>query len=392
MSAPRGILFTAFERSGDEHAAPVIAQLRKLAPDVPIYATGGDHMADAGAELIEKTDHMGTMGADSFGHILEHLRRMKRLRHWLTEHPIAAHVPTDSPAANWGICKAVKKQFGDRAKVVHLVAPQVWAWGQWRVKRLRDWSDLVLCLLPFEPEWFKRHGVNARFIGHPVFNHELDTTSLDNMAVSYPHGSPRIALMPGSRQKELERNWPVILDAWRRFSADHPDAQAVVAGVHEAAVNRLRQIEGDTPPNVHMVHGQTDAVIRWSQAVLSVSGTVSLHIARQARPMVLLYKLNPVTWTLAGQFIVRARTFALPNLIGAGRVEGAPPREHIVREFVPWLGGDTRPIAAALSALVDDEQVRATQLGALRRVIEHFAPHDAGEEAAKAILEIMADV
>lgn len=388
MSTPRGILFTAFERSGDEHAAPVIEHIRQVAPEIPIYATGGLHMEAAGATLIERTEHMGAMGADSFSQVLDHLRRMKRLKRWLAEHPIAVHVPTDSPAANWGICKAVKKQFGDEAKVVHLVAPQVWAWGQWRVKRLRHGSDLVLCLLPFEPDWFKRHGVNARFIGHPVFDHPLDYDELNAQAAMYPHGSPKIALMPGSRSKELTRNWPVILDAWRHFAAAHPDASAVVAGINAEALPRLREIDGDIPDSVHMVHSQTDAIVRWADAVLSVSGTVSLHIARQAKPMVLLYKLNPVTWTLAGQFIVKARTFTLPNLIAAGRVEGAPPREHLVKEFVPWLGGSAQPIADALAHLVDHDKARHAQIDGLKKVIGHFAPHNAGKEAAQAILDM----
>lgn len=395
MSKRPGILFTAFERSGDEHAAPVIAELRRMAPDTPIYATGGRHMQEAGAELIEQTDHMGLMLADSAGEIPEHFRRLGRLKKWLADHPVAVHVPTDSPAANWDICKLVKRRYGkpaaDRpaAKVVHLVAPQIWAWAQWRVGKLRKYSDLVLCLLPFEPAWFEKRGIRARFIGHPLFNHPIDQDAFNWQSIGYPAGSPKVALMPGSRPKELSRNWPIMFETWRTLCERYPDAQAVVAGVHEAALEKLRRITPELPENMKLVHSQTDTVINWADVVLAVSGTVSLHIARQSKPMALLYKVNAFTWYTVGQFLVKARTYTLPNLIAAGRVEGADKDKHVVREFIPFLGGSVQPIADELSRLIDDEQAHAAQVAALNGIVEQLSRHDAGRDAAEAIVGVM---
>lgn len=391
MSQPPCILFTAFEPSGDEHAASAIVELRKRLPDVPIHGFGGPRMAEAGAQIIEQTSGMGLMLADSAGHVFDHFRRVSRLKRWADEHPVAVHVPTDSPAANWSFCRMIKKKFAapapgrPAARVVHLVAPQVWAWAQWRVKRLQQWSDLVLCLLPFEPNWFAEHDVNARFIGHPSFDEPLDTDHLNWQAMNYPSGSPRIALLPGSRKSEMKANWPVLLDAFGRFSQRHPDAQAVVAAVDEAAAKSLRKRAGQVRANLRIVAGQTQSVIHWSQVVLTVSGTVSLQIARHGKPMAIVYRIQPLNWWLVGQWLVSTRTFTLPNLITLGRPEPTTAG-HVVREFIPFWGPST-PIVDELSRLVDDADYRAAQQRALAGVVAQFEGHHAGREAATAIAE-----
>ncbi|MFN7022873.1 MAG: lipid-A-disaccharide synthase, partial [Phycisphaerales bacterium] len=170
------LLFTAFEPSGDDHAAPVIAALRSRHPRLPIYAWGGPKMEAAGATIVERTGDDAVMGMPGLAKVLEHSRINRRIDDWLDDHRITVHVPVDSPAANFPIC-ALTKARG--AKAVHLVAPQIWAWGQWRLKKLKRLTDLVLCLLPFEEEWFQARGVPARFIGHPLFDRTPDVAAAD---------------------------------------------------------------------------------------------------------------------------------------------------------------------------------------------------------------------
>jgi len=390
MTRPAGILFTAFETSGDEHAAPVIAELRRREPDVPIYGLGGPRMAAAGAEIIEQTSGMGLMLADSAGHIPEHFRRVGRVKAWLKEHPIAVHVPTDSPAANWSFCALVKRMYGKpapgrpAARVVHLVAPQVWAWASWRVRRLRKWSDLVLCLLPFEPAWFEKRGVRARFIGHPLFDEPVDVDNCNWQSMHYPGGSPKVALLPGSRPNELRRNWPTIVRVFKRITEQLPDAQATVAAVNEKAAARLREMVDDLPANLNIVADQTEAVLHWSDVVLTVSGTATLHIARHQKPMCIMYRVNKWNWLLAGRFIVNTRTFTLPNLITLGEPR-ASSDGHIIREFVPHYG-DPQEIVDEVVSLVTDEDKRNAQIKALADVLGKFDAHVAGKEAADAIV------
>lgn len=381
------ILFTAFEHSGDEHAAPVIAELRRILPNTPIYALGGRRMAEAGAEMIEQSTATPTMFLDSLKKVSSHRRMMKRLKQWLNQHRVAVHVPIDSPAANWGICAMVKRRWGQSgAKVAHLVAPQVWAWASWRVRRLARWSDMVMCVLPFEPAWFAKRGVRARFVGHPLFNHPLDETELNWQAMNYPGGAPKLVLLPGSRPAELRQNWPVIREVFDRLVQRYPRAQALVPAADDHAANWLRGHEASWPDNLKLVENQTDSAIHWCDAVLAVSGTVSLHVARHGKPMTILYKISPWAWNLVGRWLLRARTFTLPNLIAVGAPEHGNDG-HIVREFIPFWG-DVQPIVDEMASLLDDERKRNTQLVAMNNIIAMFSNHNAGREAAQIVAQL----
>jgi lipid-A-disaccharide synthase len=415
MDAKPVILFTAFEPSGDEHAAPVIAELRRLMPTAEIWALGGPKMRHAGAQLIEMTTGNAAMLGNALAKVKEQLALRRRFRGWLEKHPVAVHVPTDSPAANWAFCKMVKRRWGNQrvqsskfkvqssggstphpaprtlGLVVHLVAPQVWAWASWRVARLRKWSDLALCLLPFEPAWFAKRGVNARFIGHPLFDEPLDPRKLEHEAKGFPGGHPRIALLPGSRLGEVTANWPIMLEAFRRVSQRLPGATGLIAAAHERAAEKLRSITPELPANLRIVTGSTDAVLHWSDAVLTVSGTATLHVARHLKPMAILYKVGAASWHAVGRWLIDTRTFTLPNLVHAGEPHRDPSR-HIIREFVPFLGSadDAGPIADEMAALLTDEAKRQRQIEAQRELLAKFAGHHAGKEAAEAIVELMA--
>jgi len=147
------LLFTAFEPSGDDHAAAVIRELRRRHPNLPIYAWGGPKMARAGATIICETGQDAVVGVPGWDKIRQHQRINKDIARWIATNRATVHIPVDSPAANFPICKIAKKSG---LKVCHLVAPQVWAWGGWRIRKLRRRTDLVLCLLPFEERWFTR--------------------------------------------------------------------------------------------------------------------------------------------------------------------------------------------------------------------------------------------
>lgn len=407
------ILFTAFEPSGDQHAAVVIEHLKQMRPDARIYALGGPKMEAAGAELIEHTTSKAAMLGSAIAKAREHRALLKRLERWMAEHPVAVHVPTDSPAANWSICKLVKRNAtkiqgtdpgadgslhspsspGLLGRVVHLVCPQVWAWASWRVRRLQKWSDLVLCILPFEPDWLAKHGVAARFIGHPLLDEPLDTPGLDAESAGFPSGGasggPRLALLPGSRPGEIRTNFPLMLETLRRLRERFPKMTTMIAAANGESEEHIRRIAPQLPPDTHIATGVADAVIHWSDVVLVASGTATLHVARHVKPMVIVYRVNPWTWRLIGRFLIDTRTFTLPNLIAAG----GPHREterHIVREFVPFLGSaqDAAPVVDEVASLIEDEGKRQRQVEALRGVLQKFEGHDAGKEAAEAILDV----
>ncbi|MGE3107154.1 MAG: lipid-A-disaccharide synthase [Phycisphaerales bacterium] len=433
---PPGVLFTAFEPSGDDHAAAVVAELRARRPDVPIFAWGGPRMAAAGARLIERTGDDAVMGMPGLSKILEHKRINARIARWLDDRSaqggsarVALHVPVDSPAANFPICRITKARG---ISVLHLVAPQMWAWGSWRVKKLRRLTDKVLCLLPFEEDWFLSRGVPATFIGHPLFDSVPDDAALQEralgidrlcdqsspasisgfqtredhsppapgaaatepIAVAHParpkpaapltsSATVRLALMPGSRPSEISGCFPILLDAFNRLRRDFPSVRGVLAATKPAVVEALRRRAaelGGWPDELHAVAGDTDAVIRWCDFALVVSGTVTLQIAKQHRPMTAVYRPNRLFYYSLGRWLVSTRFFTLPNLI-AGK--------KIIQEFIPHFG-DGEDLAVEVIRLLRQPGYAEDQRRELARVCDRFKGHNASRAAVDEIERALA--
>lgn len=332
-------------------------------------------MEAAGATIIERTGQNAVMGVPGIKKILEHQRINARVARWMKKGLAKVHIPVDSPAANFPICALAKR---NRMKVVHLVAPQVWAWGSWRVRKLRRLTDQVLCILPFEEDWFVGRGVKATFIGHPLFDHPLDMTAINARAQAIGAGSPRLALMPGSRPSEMLKCFPILLDAYRRLRADFPQTAGVVATTRPEAATMLRQIasdQGGWPQDLRMVIADTDAAIAWCDFALVVSGTVTLQIARQHKPMVAVYRPNKLMYFALIKWLVTTRLFTLPNLI-AGR--------QIVPELIPHFG-DGEALAVEVIKLLRRNRYADDQRENLAAIGARFAGKHAASAAADAI-------
>jgi len=386
---PRTIFFAAFEPSGDVLAARLIRELKQRDASLRFTGFGGPKMQAEGAELIEvTTEHAVAMGDGFLGEVKTHLKRCRVVSEYLKTNDLAAFVPVDSPAANWALCKRVKKHRPG-AKVVHLVCPQVWSWAQWRVRRLRNLSDLVLCLLPFEPGWLDEHGVSGVFVGHPVFEDAPDVLSKP-IAQDLPKPDQaeavKIALMPGSRRSELQMNWPTMIAAYNAVREQHPHVSGVVAARVASDVQTLRDVQGDEPwpDGLEVAPGRTEAVLAWCDAALVKSGTSTLQVASLGKPMVVFYNTSAVKWNALGRWLVHSRTFALPNIISEWQ-DG----RRAVPEYVPHFG-DAKPIAEELMRLVIDSEARTQQVKSLNRVAETFASVTFKDAAAEALLRELA--
>jgi lipid-A-disaccharide synthase len=377
-SAPRHILVTAFEPSGDTVAASLIAELRRRDPAIVVHGLGGDRMAAAGAQIIERTTDDAVMGLPPIRKIVEHKARMKRLSRWIRRHPFDLVIPTDSPAANWDVCLLTRKHRPD-ARIVHLVAPQLWAWGEWRVRKMRRLSDLALCLLPFEPAWFEARGVRARFVGHPIFDVPPATRAADQRRSDpalFNHAPLNIAVLPGSRPSEWRNNWPTMKRVIERLAVMRPEARFLLAAFNRDAAALVDDIEAP----ILAVCDATDAVLHGSDAVLAVSGTVTLQVAAHRRPMVILYNVNRFLWHAGARWLIRTRTFSLPNLIG----EQLPDIGRRVPEFVPHFGA-ADPLVEAITPLLDDGQARARQVELFDAIHQAYAGVSFATSAADAV-------
>jgi lipid-A-disaccharide synthase len=378
MSAARKVvLFTAQEPSGDAHAAPVIARLREAYPDIEPVAWGGPKMAAAGATMLGRTADDGVMGLAGISKVAEVKRLHDEIVAWARANPVAVHMPVDSPSANYPLCARLKP-LG--ARIVNLVAPQLWAWAPWRIRKVRRLSDVMLCLLPFEEEWFRSRGVTAKFVGHPVLSKPLDLAQCAEEAKRLPRGSPRVLLLPGSRSSEVRQNGRLLAETFALVRAAMPGARAVAVASNEANAQRFRAELGDkVPEGVDIVVAgrevSLEGALAWCELALAVSGTVSLDCTRQAKPVIGVYRTS-LPEALGAKLVIRAPSLLLPNIL-AGR--------RIVPEFVPYAGNARRIADEALAILGD--RARSAQIERdLRAVADQFL----GRDPAPIVAEIIA--
>jgi len=286
-------------------------------------------------------------------------------------------MPVDSPAANFPISKLTKARG---VPVCQLVAPQLWAWAPWRIRKTRRLIDKLLCILPFEEEWFGRRGVDAEYVGHPIFGEEFDDAEIDACVLTMPVGERRLAILPGSRPGEIEKNYPTMLGAFVELRKRHPDLLGIVAATNDRLATRIHEINrasGGEPDGMLVRTGQADAVIRWSGFAMATSGTVTLRVSRHGRPLVAMFRVNPLLWRLVGRWVLNTPFILLPNII-MGR--------EIIPELAPYFGGPARLIEA-VDRLMGDESAQREQVSAQRELAERFGNRNAAERAAEMIDE-----
>ncbi len=358
-----------------------MAALRTRCPNVAFAGVGGAHMAVQGLTSLFPIKELALMG------LLEVVPRLPRLRRRLRETlaDIAARQPVvvvtiDSPGFTLRLLRAVSK-LGFRR--VHYVAPQAWAWREGRVKRYPGLWDRLLCLLPFEPAFFAQHGVPAQFVGHPVLESGADCGDSERFRDRHaiPAGEQVVTMMPGSRPTETARLLPImgaalgILAQSRPVVPVVPVAAPVAGSVREATANWRVQ-----PILVIEAQEKYDAFAA-SAAALTKSGTSTLELALAGVPMLVTYRVNPVSAALARR-MVKVRHASLLNLISG-------------REVVPELlqqACTPERLAEALGRLLQDHASAAAQRGAFGEVMKLLAPGGGllpSEAAADAILELI---
>jgi len=369
------LLFTAFEPSGDAMAAPVIRELVKHPSGPKVFAYGGPQMKAAGAELLGETVGGSAIGFNALGKSMAVRRIARKIKAWTAWQRVLVHVPVDSPAANFPICKVMR---ASGARVIHLVAPQLWAWGRWRIRKLRKLTDLVLCVLPFEEQWFTDRDVPARFIGHPAINRIVDLDAMKERMHGLPQGAPRLGLFPGSRPHEVKANTRLLVDAYAELQARHSGLCGVMVAASPELAKIVRRRIRVFPTNLHMTTGAADAVIAWSDLALAVSGTITLDIAVQRKPMIGVYKTGLLTW-LTAKLLIHTPYWLLPNIIA---------EREISPEFVPHIGGPMPIVREATRYLLDSKHA-AIQSEELHRVCLRFANHDPAKDAVRFIVKTL---
>ena len=363
------------EPSGDLYAGALAREILRAAPGTSISGLGGDHLRDGGATLTEHFGGISVTGLLEVARLLPKTYATYRrlVRHAAAERP-DVFVAIDFPDFNFRLASAIRR-LG--IPVVYYISPQLWAWRPGRMKTMRAIADRVLVIFEFEKAIYDNAGVTVDWVGHPL---------LDVMAPPEPAGAllrragldpshPVVALLPGSRRNELREILPRLADAALLIRKALPDVQFIVARAPHLSDDLFAPLIALGP--IGLVDQQADQVLAAADLAIVASGTVTVQAALHECPMIVVYRLSPLTYRLGRRF-VRVDTFAMANLVAGRRV--VP--ELIQDEFTP------EAVAEHAIALLRDQGRREAMREDLQRVRAAIDPPGASARAAQIVLEV----
>lgn len=369
------IFLSAAEPSADAHCAGLIAAMTESSPGIEFVGVGGPKMAQAGCELLENTVGKAAMIYNAFSQVARYYKLIKRISRYLTNNNVDLVIVCDSPSFNFHVAKAAKKAG---IKTLFFVAPQLWAWAGWRIRKLRKFCDKLCCILPFEQDWFGQRGVDTVFVGNPLLDKLEIAVTRHLQYRDFQPENARFALMPGSRAAEIDSLWRPMQQIGLRLKEKYPGATFIAVAVDSGREEILRaaQIPGfECQYSVDSVNKTAGAV----DFSIVASGSATLEVAAAGCPMVIMYQINRILWRLFGWMIIRARYFSLVNIL-AGR--------ELVPEFMPCFAS-IEPIIASIENLVQDSSKMVQLSGELTKLTEPLAKKKASREVAKIAFEML---
>jgi len=313
--------FSAGEPSGDIHAAALIEAVKKQAPKTQFVGLGGPKMEQAGCRLIADMPPAIMWLRQAITQYFYFQKLLAKVKHVLLTEDIDVVVLVDYPGFNWHVAKAAQK-LG--IPVIYFMPPQVWAWAQYRVKKMRRLVDLVLCALPFEWQWFSQHGCETKYIGHPFFEEirkkQSDPEFVENFYAQYGN-APILTILTGSRNQEVQANLDDILSAIRKVQYELPDVQPVFAAFNDEHAAMIQQRLSQRKMPIPVVTGRTTELIRAADCCVAVSGSVSLELLACNKPTVIYFRVGSLGFFIQ-RFFRRTRYITLVNLLGISKLWG----------------------------------------------------------------------
>jgi len=345
------IALIAGETSGDALGTGLIAALRERFPNAVFAGIGGPLMREAGLDAWHDASELAVMGlAEVLRHLPRLLRLRRRLRTRLLDWRPDVVIGIDAPDFNLGLERWLKRRG---VRTVHYVSPSIWAWRQGRAAKIGRCADLVLCLFPMEPAIYAQHGVDARFVGHPL----ADALPLEpdrpaaRITLNLPTDVPVLAVLPGSRLGEIERLGAAFIEATARVATQIPALNILIPAATPACHTALTRLLAAYPlPNAQLLHGQARDAMIASDVVLLASGTATLEALLAKRPMVVGYKVSPLTARIVRTLgLLKTDRYSLPNVLAGETIapelmqEACTP-ERLSEAIVHWF---TTPEASA---------------------------------------------
>ena len=356
--SPKCVMIIAGEASGDQHGAKLVSAMREKAPRIFFCGVGGPALKLAGVRILVDIAEITVVG---FVEVISKLpvvfRAMSVVKKALRSLKPDLLILIDFPEFNLNIAAAAKK-IG--VPVLYYVSPQIWAWRQGRVKKIGKRVDHMAVILPFEAEFYEQHGVPVTFVGHPLLDRNPADAPRDSGVDSISEAArhPHIGLLPGSRQVEIKRLLPVMLDTAELLLAQKPELRFILSvaptidPVHAESALSGRTIKD----RVRISTDPVETIFEKTRLVVAASGTVTLQAAIHGIPMIIIYKVSPISFWL-GRSLVRVDHIGLINLIA---------KRRIVPELVQHQATPIEIAAKALDLLNDADALTALRHELLR--------------------------
>lgn len=373
MARPLRVALVAGEASGDILGSGLMQAIKQRYPDAEFIGVGGARMEAEGLKSYFPMERLAVMGlVEVLGRLFELLGRRRQLARDLIAAQPDVFIGIDAPDFNLGLELKLRRAG---IKTVHYVSPSVWAWRQKRVLKIREACDLMLTLFPFEAQFYDAHQVPVRFVGHPladVIPQQADRAAARE-ALDLPQDEPVIALMPGSRGGEVARLGELFLDAAIRLRALRPGVRFLLPCATPERRAQLEQMLAGRDLPLTLLDGRSHEVLAACDAVLIASGTATLEALLYKRPMVVAYRVAPLTYRILKR-LVKSPYISLPNLLAE-------------RLLVPELIQDAATpdaLAQAVAPLIDGGQVQTEGFDVIHRALRC----DASLSAAGAVLRL----
>src|SRR6266850_1532096 len=369
------IMISCGEPSGDLYAGALATEILRREPSAEVFGFGGQQLAAAGARLAGNFEGLSVTGLTEAIRVLPRsFAMLRRLRAAAREQRPDVFVAIDFPDFNFRLMAALHR-LG--IPVVYYISPQLWAWRAGRMQTMKRFVDRVLVIFPFEEELYRREGVAVEFVGHPLV--DLVRVQQPRAALLHEHGldpaGPTVALLPGSRPNELRRIVPGMAASLRLIRSRVPNVQFVIAAAQNLSDDLFAPLMRDAA--AILIRQRTDDVLAASDVVITASGTATVQAALHERPMVVVYKLSPLTYGIGKPF-VRVDTYAMANLVAGHRVVPELIQEDFTAERV----------AAETVRFLTDQALASRTREELRRVRERLGEPGASGRAAEAILAV----
>jgi lipid-A-disaccharide synthase len=372
------VLIVAGEPSGDLHGGNLAEEIRRLAPHVSLFGVGGRRMEAAGVELLYTIDDLAVVG---FVEVMQHLpsltRALRNVVQTMRRRKPEVIVLIDFPGFNLRLSQAA---HASGIRVIYYVTPQIWAWGRWRIKQIARCVDKVLCILPFEKRFYEGWSIDASFVGHPL----LDVVNVKGepekirRQLGLETGSPTLGLLPGSRAQEVQRILPLMLSCARQLRERIENVQFIIPVAEGIDSGRVNNLVRTSLPEAKVASGATYKAMVSSDVVLVASGTVTLEAAILEKPMVIVYRLSPLSWAI-GKALVRVPHIGLVNIVAGGPV---------VPEFVQF-GATPSKIVPVIESLLKNPAERAEMASRLADVRQSLGSVGASSRAAEEIVRTL---